>query len=273
MRTTHDSPHPCPHTDHHPRYCNLDLLTSTAIITAKLTTLTHLRLGTSSKTCYVSTLQGLPCLSQLTRLKTLHLNLSGAYGGLQVWKGVFPFYSPVYDFRTLNQCCGVCVCVCVCACVCACWGRLIREHGGGGSCLFRSSRGAFLVEPFLWMAGGGFSPTLVPCPQPHTHRQPLSLSLSLSLFSSVLTHTHHHMRICFMLFAWFSPALVPCPQPHSHTHTQSHTHTHTHTQSHTHSLSLSLSYTSTLPPHSHAHPPSSANVHSPPLLFSQVRRL
>ena len=40
---------------------------------ATLTALTHLRLGTP----HVSTLHDMPCLSQLTRLGTLHLDLSG----------------------------------------------------------------------------------------------------------------------------------------------------------------------------------------------------
>ena len=49
---------------------------------ATLTALTHLRLGTP----HVPVLQDVPCLSQLTRLETLHLDLSGRYE-LQVCGG------------------------------------------------------------------------------------------------------------------------------------------------------------------------------------------
>ena len=51
---------------------------------ATLTTLTHLRLGTP----HVSLMQDMPCLAQLTRLESLHLNLSNCYENNQVWKRV-----------------------------------------------------------------------------------------------------------------------------------------------------------------------------------------
>ena len=73
---------------------------------AKLTALTHLRLGI----LHVSTVQDMPCLLQLTRLETLHLNLRSGYV-LQVWKDVALRYilssTPVlyrYGCGTLGQC-------------------------------------------------------------------------------------------------------------------------------------------------------------------------
>ena len=68
-----------------PRLCSLDLsgvrLCGRSIAAAAtLTTLTHLRLGIP----HVSTLQDTPCLSQLTRLETLHLTLGVCY--FEVWK-------------------------------------------------------------------------------------------------------------------------------------------------------------------------------------------
>ena len=57
---------------------------------ATLTTLTHLRL----RVPHVSTLQDMPCLSQLTRLETLHLDLRTSGCALQVWKGVALRYQP-----------------------------------------------------------------------------------------------------------------------------------------------------------------------------------
>ena len=57
----------------------MDLCGYSIAAAAKLTALTHLRLGVPD----FSTLQDMPCLSQLTRLETFHLNLRGGYN-LQV---------------------------------------------------------------------------------------------------------------------------------------------------------------------------------------------
>ena len=53
------------------------------VAAATLTALTHLHLGVP----HFSTLQDIPCLSQLTRLETLHLYLLRDGYSLQVWKG------------------------------------------------------------------------------------------------------------------------------------------------------------------------------------------